>query len=600
MQPAPGLLEGPGSASLRVVPCEPDDPFPALERHLKDLRERLEDTLTQRDRLVKEMAEKTPGLAVTQGVPVRFEITVSETTFCYIFLLASSGKLRVIFPTKRYAFIKDFIQVDKDQTKEVSVPPKEHTGENPYVFGGPNTPNIDVDRFYLVASNKSLNAKEFKTRELPPLTLPALMKWFETMVIASGARATVTETVIFDVAPIPVPAATPVDVPAATPVDREGARNKLWNLATKFCKEWPWNEQLKDAPIGTRNVLAAFYLLEMLREADSGVFPVDRSWFHYPGRFAALYIFPGPLGSKMTLSEGATRRLASMPEGNDLVKTFESGSTAQVWADRVNADCASATEQKIKSIVTADDVKEAQLVLLAAEVVKGTWLEKFDKQFTKSAVFHTTSGGKGVCRMMSLRPAPGSRCRYWKGRCCQAVLLPTDPPASETTFIHAVVVLPDHASDANTMQDAVVEIGSSLGELQQCVEKEEDPLSSSVELLMPRVNLRLEPVDVKEECSKILPLAGVEVVDESGSKLTLPVSAVSTAAVLEMSEEGFEAASATAMVATRSLDGPPPREPRKITVECDRGFLVYLVDLGSLPQVLYFARVESEKGLSVS
>ena len=102
------------------------------------------------------------------------------------------------------------------------------------------------------------------------------------------------------------------------------------------------------------------------------------------------------------------------------------------------------------------------------------------------------------------------------------------------------------------------------------------------------------------ECSKILPLAGVEVVDESGSKLTLPVSAVSTAAVLEMSEEGFEAASATAMVATRSLDGPPPREPRKITVECDRGFLVYLVDLGSLPQVLYFARVESEKGLSVS
>ena len=39
---------------------------------------------------------------------------------------------------KGYAFIKDFIQVDKDQTR-VSVPPKEHTGENPYVFGRPNT-----------------------------------------------------------------------------------------------------------------------------------------------------------------------------------------------------------------------------------------------------------------------------------------------------------------------------------------------------------------------------------------------------------------------------------------------------------------------------
>ena len=61
-----------------------------------------------------------------------------------------------------------------------------------------------------------------------------------------------------------------MDVPAATPVDRESTRTSS-DAATKFCKEWPWNEQLKDAPIGTRNVLAAFYLLEMLRKQIRGV-----------------------------------------------------------------------------------------------------------------------------------------------------------------------------------------------------------------------------------------------------------------------------------------------------------------------------------------
>jgi len=235
------------------------------------------------------------------------------------------------------------------------------------------------------------------------------------------------------------------------------------------------------------------------------------------------------------------------------------------------------TEGKIPQILDHLDPKTVA-VLLNAVYFKAHWQQKFPKELTKDAPFNLTASQRAnVPTMHTLAHfALAARAGY------RAILLPYDVPA-----LGMIVVVPDAI-------DGLAEIerrldGAEFSALSTALAAPEN--RTYADLALPRFKITFA-ADVKaafEQAGLHEPFG--DHADFSGmtgrpaAERPMKIDFILHRAVIDVTEEGTEAAAATAVgIAPASL--PPPPVPFPV----DRPFLFYLVDNAS-GAVLFAGRI---------
>jgi serpin B len=203
----------------------------------------------------------------------------------------------------------------------------------------------------------------------------------------------------------------------------------------------------------------------------------------------------------------------------------------------INAWVAERTADKIKDLLTPGAVANAALVLVNAIYFKGTWEAQFDPAMTEDGPFNLLSGDEKTLPMMRR----SGKYRYYEDETLQAIRLPFD--GEQTSMI---VVLPreDTDFDAFRRKFGVAEFARLPGHLQP----------GEGQIVLPRFK-----VSCKATLNQPLTAMGMGIAfggdaDFSGiAKTGQFISAVIHQAVMEVNEEGAEAAAATGVVMTRAM-----------------------------------------------
>jgi serpin B len=254
---------------------------------------------------------------------------------------------------------------------------------------------------------------------------------------------------------------------------------------------------------------------------------------------------------------------------------------AEVGLEQVNAWVKAKTEGKIPTILEQLD-DNAVAVLLNAIYFKAHWAQPFSERATRNDAFHLTADKRVDMPMMrqtgryDLVARPGYR----------AIRLPYDVPA-----LSMIIVLPDQTDgladligrfDARELSALTAEIDAARPKL--------------VALAMPRFKASSK-ADLKEQFSQLGMHAAFDrqQADFSGitgrplSQSRLVIGKIVHRAVIDVMEEGTEAAAATAivMVETTARRGQP-EQPEPFFV--DRPFLFLIADRAS-GAVLFAGRI---------
>jgi serpin B len=205
--------------------------------------------------------------------------------------------------------------------------------------------------------------------------------------------------------------------------------------------------------------------------------------------------------------------------------------------DSINNWVSDKTKGKIKGVV--DDIKQSDVMfLINAIYFNGTWLSPFDKKLTTDHTFHLAGGAEKLHPMMSQH----GRFMYLKGDGFQAVKLPYKKPQ-----VGMHVFLPDEGSSLEQFLKSVN--GESWQSWMSRFSQAEG------DVVLPRFKL-----EYKAELSSALTALGMGVAftdqaDLSGMvepQTVLPgglyIDSVLHKAVVDVNEEGTEAAAVTSVV----------------------------------------------------
>jgi serine protease inhibitor len=218
------------------------------------------------------------------------------------------------------------------------------------------------------------------------------------------------------------------------------------------------------------------------------------------------------------------------------------------------------TQGKIPSIIDQID-SQMVMYLINAIYFKGLWARKFDKALTKNEPFYLSSGSPKQMPMMS----QSGDYRYYRGDKFQAVSLPYGKGGTSLYLF-----LPDK--------------GSSLNDLLQnfsrdkCEQWMKGFRSTPGDVKIPRFKM-----DYESKLNNMLKALGMETAfsetraDFSGmrDKRDVYISEVKHKAIVEVNEEGTEAAAATS-VGIRTTSMRPPQE--RFTFIADHPFLMIIRD----------------------
>jgi hypothetical protein len=290
----------------------------------------------------------------------------------------------------------------------------------------------------------------------------------------------------------------------------------------------------------------------------------------------------------------------------------------------INKDCKRGTQGKIEKIVEPSDLDDPkmELVVMAAEFIKGTWVTPFRGTTITGTPFYGTGEGAPVGKCNMMNHSESSKAFLWKGQYCDVALMPTGKADdyTEDSGIYGLVVLPKgeqgKPTDPKMMDLAAKEVAENLEGIKGAIRWVNLPaIGGGVEkqrgydrvvVQLPRIKHKMEPFDLIGVCGELLPrplmgdINGVTMVNKTGQgwiDSPLEVNKVLHATYLQVHETGFEAAAATSIVVYRSIGVEEVKEEEYTLVRCDRGFLFYLADLGPQPHVLYYSRVTDAKGL---
>ena len=232
----------------------------------------------------------------------------------------------------------------------------------------------------------------------------------------------------------------------------------------------------------------------------------------------------------------------------------------------INSDISEATNGKIHNILQ-DLSPLTVMVLVNALYFKGLWKSKFDKDNTKPDKFVTNLGEQIDVQMMHKKSKQmfGSS----KPLKCRAVQL-----YYENTNAVMIVLLPDTDYSLEEMRDklsvkSLNELVRNLSTVEVDLYLPKFKIESTYDLIPPLENTGIIDIfdENKANFSNLSPTKGVY------------VSQVIQKVVIEVNEEGTEAAAAT--VATMTVGSMPMKPPKIEIFRVDRPFMYLLVNQGN-------------------
>ncbi|MGI9456406.1 MAG: serpin family protein [Aeoliella sp.] len=294
--------------------------------------------------------------------------------------------------------------------------------------------------------------------------------------------------------------------------------------------------------------------------------------------FAALYqqltLSAREGGQRLNIANGLclTRRDVS----GDYKALLQESYNAEIFdgdLDAINGWVKDKTEGKIAKILEDLDPNTI-CVLLNAIYFKGTWAEQFKERLTKDAPFHLSASDKVMTPLMYQK----EKLRLLEIDGYQAISIPY-----QGNQWSMVVVLPNEVDGLAAIEEAltVEELAYRLAILEQ--QKPQD-----VALHLPKFKLETD-YDLTTHCQE-LGMKDAFAADRANfSGMGWPegelwISQIAHKAVVEVNEEGTEAAAATAVpLAARAL-------PRYPTFRADHPFLILIRD-NQTGSILFMGRV---------
>ncbi len=223
--------------------------------------------------------------------------------------------------------------------------------------------------------------------------------------------------------------------------------------------------------------------------------------------------------------------------------------------DTINAWVSKNTKGKIPAIIDRIDAGQA-MFLINAVYFKGQWQKKFEKAMTKDESFHLAAGGQKNVPLMS----QSGNYQYYRGEKFQAVSLPYGQGGT-----NLYLFLPDE--------------GASLNEFLKGLSFEKwEQWTSSFRSMPGDIKIPRFKMDYDRSLNQALMALGMGVAFTSGADFSgiraerdLMISEVKHKAIVEVNEEGTEAAAATSVgMVTTSMRQPQQR----FTFIADRPFLM--------------------------
>ncbi|MDE0299214.1 MAG: serpin family protein [Candidatus Poribacteria bacterium] len=197
------------------------------------------------------------------------------------------------------------------------------------------------------------------------------------------------------------------------------------------------------------------------------------------------------------------------------------------------------TNGKINQIV--QQIDPATLIfLINAIYFKGSWQKEFDKSATRDGIFHLSDGGQKRVKLMYRKGAYS----HLRGENFEAARLPYGEGR-----VSMYIFLPDRDSNPN---DVIEQLNAE--NWSHWLSQFQDRTDNS-EMILPRFKLEYE-VRLNEALTALgMGIAFVAGADFSGMGTQLFISEVRHKTIIEVNEEGTEAAAVTAVVGVKSL--PP-------------------------------------------
>lgn len=237
--------------------------------------------------------------------------------------------------------------------------------------------------------------------------------------------------------------------------------------------------------------------------------------------------------------------------------------TKQDAADTINRWIEKATEGKIEKMLEGEIPPHVIMYLINAIYFKGEWTDQFDKNNTFPTEFRSGTGEKQPVMMMSKQ----GKVEYGEGEDYQAIRLPY---GNEKTAMY--VILPRKDLDVNSLIGKMdpakwEEIKSSTG------------IQRDVIVQLPRFKIEYGIKLLNDSLSNLgMAEAFTDRADFSGIREGIFINRVMHKAVIEVNEEGSEAAAATVVEMTEAA----AMEPLKFIADRPFIFLIAEEETGSI------------------
>jgi serpin B len=226
-------------------------------------------------------------------------------------------------------------------------------------------------------------------------------------------------------------------------------------------------------------------------------------------------------------------------------------------ADEINQWISEATNKKIDKMIDSPIAPDVIMYLINAIYFKGDWAQQFDRKNTFESKFHAGNGSTDNVMMMNRK----GKVQYGQGDNYQAVRLPYG-----NGKVAMYCVLPD--------EDMVIdEFITTLDADRWQAIKENLAERNEVVLQLPRFKLEYGIKNLNQSLTTLgMGEAFTENADFSGIRNDVYISKVLHKAIIEVNEEGSEAAAVTAVEMTVTA------MPEPLAFIADRPFLFLIAD----------------------
>jgi serine protease inhibitor len=226
-------------------------------------------------------------------------------------------------------------------------------------------------------------------------------------------------------------------------------------------------------------------------------------------------------------------------------------------ADQINKWISDATKKKIEKMVDSPISSDIVMYLINAIYFKGDWTKQFDKKNTFDAQFHAGDGSTRQVMMMSRN----GKVEYGQGDGFKAVRLPYG-----SGKMSMYCILPE---DTVSISEFIAGLDAEQWNIIRDSISERD----EVQLQLPRFKLEYGIKSLNDSLTALgMGEAFMDTADFSGIREGICISRVLHKAVIEVNEEGSEAAAVTVVEIKETAAAEP------LTFIADRPFVFVIAD----------------------